>query len=253
MTTRRTFLIGGLAAVAATACAAAPTDALHTPDTSGPTLPATTRTTDSSRAAFVSHGPQDRPSVALTFHTNGDLRVAQKLLDITTKRRVPITCFVVGNWLETNPTWAAKLTDAGHELANHTYTHPDVTKLDAVQLADEINRCRDILTRLSGSPGHYFRPSGTDDGTAPPSDLVTRTAASSGYGTVLGFDVDPLDYKDPASTTVATRTLGAVGNGSIISLHFGHRGTIEALPKILDGLDAKQLRPVTVSELLRAG
>jgi len=69
---------------------------------------------------------------------------------------------------------------------------------------------------------------------------------------VLGFDVDPLDYKDPASATVVTRTLAAVGNGSIISLHFGHSGTVEALPKILDGLDTKQLRAVTVSELLRA-
>lgn len=252
MTTRRTFLLGGLAAVAATACGHPPPDAQPRSDNPSPPPTSPTSTTDTSRAAFVSHGPQDPNVVALTFHTNGDLRLAQQLLDITAKRRVPITCFVVGNWLEANPTWAAKLRDAGHELANHTYSHPDVTKLDAAHLADEINRCRDVLTRLAGAPGHYFRPSGTDDGTAAPAEVVLKTAAASGYATVLGFDVDPLDYKDPSSATVVTRTLAAVRNGSIISLHFGHPGTIEALPKILDVLDTKQLRPVTVSELLKA-
>lgn len=252
MTTRRTFLLGGLAAVAATACARAIPEPAQSMDTGQPVSTSSSATTTPGRASFVSTGPRDRSAVALTLHTNGDLHLAQQLLDITTKRKVPITCFVVGNWLEANPAWATKLTAAGHELANHTYSHPDVTKLDAGHLAEEITRCRDVLTRLAGIPGRYFRPSGTDDGTAAPSELVMKTASTVGYATVLGFDVDPLDYKDPGSATVVSRTLDGAGNGSIISLHFGHPGTIDALPKILDGLDAKHLQPVTVSDLLGA-
>ena len=67
---------------------------------------------------------------------------------------------------------------------------------------------------------------------------------------MLGFDVDPLDYTDPGADAVATRTLAQVGPGSIVSLHFGHPGTIAAMPRILDGLDAKKLTPVTASKLL---
>jgi peptidoglycan/xylan/chitin deacetylase (PgdA/CDA1 family) len=67
---------------------------------------------------------------------------------------------------------------------------------------------------------------------------------------VLGFDVDPLDYDDPGAAVVTRRTLDAVQPGSIISLHFGHPGTIAALPDILDGLDERDLTPVTASKLL---
>jgi hypothetical protein len=67
---------------------------------------------------------------------------------------------------------------------------------------------------------------------------------------VLGFDVDPLDYDDPGASVVTQRTLAAVHPGAIISLHFGHAGTVAAMPAILDGLDQRHLTPVTVSKLL---
>ena len=67
---------------------------------------------------------------------------------------------------------------------------------------------------------------------------------------MLGFDVDPLDYTDPGAAAVTQRTLAAVKAGSIVSLHFGHPGTLAALPGILDGLAQKNLTPVTTSELL---
>ena len=161
-----------------------------------------------------------------------------------------MTSFIVGNWLDANPTWAKKITDAGHELANHTYTHLSFLTLSRDAMLDEIVRCRDVLERLSGSPGEFFRPSGTDDGTAKLPDVVLDVAGEAGYRTVLGFDVDPHDYADPGADAVAQRTLAAVGPGSIVSLHFGHPGTIAAMPAILDGLDQKGLTPVHASQLL---
>ena len=71
-------------------------------------------------------------------------------------------------------------------------------------------RCRDVLVRLTGGPGAAFRPSGTDDGTVSPGDQVLSVAAEAGYATVLGFDVDPLDYQDPGAAAVTERTLAAV-------------------------------------------
>ena len=188
--------------------------------------------------------------MALTFHTNGDLKLAQQLLDIVKEHQVPITCFVIGNWLDANPSWGAKLRDAGHELANHTYTHPDFTKLSPGAMLSEITKCRDVLRKHAGDGGRFFRPSGTDDGTVDPGPTIAAAAGQAGYPLVAGFDVDPYDYKDPGAATVTSRTLAAAAPGSIISLHFGHAGTVAALPDILDGLASKQLTPVTLSRLV---
>ena len=67
---------------------------------------------------------------------------------------------------------------------------------------------------------------------------------------MLGWDVEPFDYQDPGKAVVASKVLDAVARGSIVSLHFGHQGTVDALPEILDGLRQKGLRTVTASALL---
>jgi peptidoglycan/xylan/chitin deacetylase (PgdA/CDA1 family) len=165
---------------------------------------------------------------------------------------VPITAFIVGEWLEANPTWAQRLVNGGHELANHTYTHPTFGRLAPDAMAEEIDRCRDLLIRLTGSGGAFFRPSGTADGVTPPSQTVLDVTGASGYRTALGFDVDPFDYQDPGAQAVTERTLAAVHAGAVVSLHFNHQGTLDALPAILDGIAARGLTPVTASRLLLA-
>ena len=221
-----------------------------TPTTSATSSPRRAPADAARAATFVDTGPTNRDRVALTFHTNGSLDLAQQLLDVLSAHSVVMTSFVVGDWLDANPTWADKITNAGHELANHTYTHPSFLTLSRDAMLDEIVRCRDVLERLSGSPTKFFRPSGTDDGTAALPDVVLDVAGEAGYATVLGFDVDPHDYDDPGADAVVQRTLAAVAPGSIISLHFGHPGTIAALPAILDGLEEKNLTPVHASQLL---
>ena len=119
-------------------------------------------------------------------------------------------------------------------------------RLDAQQADREIRLAAEQLVRLTGSPGRWFRPSGT-----PRSTTTIRTAARrNGYPRCLGYDVDPLDYTDPGADAVTHRVLDAVIPGSIVSLHLGHPGTVAALPRILDGLAQRGLRAVTVSDLV---
>jgi peptidoglycan/xylan/chitin deacetylase (PgdA/CDA1 family) len=270
--TRRSFLLGAAACLAAAACASGDPGAAGSngapdtgtappppgspppapPDTARPAAvdagaPPSTRPTG---ARFAARGPADDTRVALTFHTDGSLDVAARLVDALARASVPATCFIVGSWLEANPTWARRLLDAGHELANHTYSHPTAGRLTADALQHDIERCRDVLVRLTGSPGRLFRPSGTDDGLAEPGPAIMAAATAAGYPVVAGFDVDPLDYRDPGAAAVRTRTLAAVRGGSVVSLHFGHPGTVDALPAILSGLRDRGLRPVTAGELL---
>jgi peptidoglycan/xylan/chitin deacetylase (PgdA/CDA1 family) len=253
---RRSFLTGAVAAVGAlaAACGGEGGSGEGAAGTSAPatTAPVTTgpATTAAPAARFVVSGPATNPRVALTFHTNGDLGLADQLLDELATRHVKVTSFIVGDWLDANPDMAKRIADGGHEFANHTYTHPSFLELSRDAQLGEVTRCRDVLVRLTGGPGGAFRPSGTDDGTVSPGDQVLSVAAAAGYTTVLGFDVDPLDYDDPGAAAVVERTLAAVHPGAIVSLHFGHAGTVQAMPAILDGLEQRKLTPVTVSALL---
>jgi peptidoglycan/xylan/chitin deacetylase (PgdA/CDA1 family) len=258
---RRRFLTGSAIALLAAACGsdggasnplARSTEPSTTPTTTAPAVSAGPPTTGAPAgpAEFVATGPDTAPRVALTFHTDGDLGLADQVLGILGAQKVPITACVVGQWLEANPRYAKRLVDDGHELANHTYTHPTFASLPPSAMRDEITRCRDVLVRLTGTGGRYFRPSGTGDGTQRPSDAVLAAAGDAGYPVVLGFDVDPLDYDQPGPEVVTRRVLEHVKAGSIVSLHFGYAGTVTALPEILDGLAQRQLSPVRTSQLL---
>lgn len=178
--------------------------------------------------------------------------MATTLLDLLRTRRVPITAFMVGTFVEQNADLVPRFVADGHELANHTYSHLTFAALPAAQMGAEVTRCRDALLHAAGTSGQLFRPSGTSNGTDAPSAAELDVITASGYSTVVGYDVDPADYADPGSGAVADRTLAAVQPGSIVSLHFGHQGTVDALPRILDTLSARGLQPVTTSTLLTA-
>ncbi|MEY2434724.1 MAG: hypothetical protein QOC92_4449 [Acidimicrobiaceae bacterium] len=200
----------------------------------------------------MSAGARDRNQVALTFHVSGEREQAVRLLDLLHAHGTTITAFVVGSWLDANTDMAARFIDRGHELANHTYTHPTFPSLTREAMTNEVASCRDSLVRLAGTGGRFFRPSGTDNGTDTPGTTVLDVARAAGYSTVVGFDVDPADYQDPGAKVIAQRTIDAVQPGSIVSLHFGHTGTIDALPVIFSALDARGLQMVDVRTLLTA-
>lgn len=184
--------------------------------------------------------------MALTFHGNGDPALARKLLATATARDAHLTVFVVGSWLAANPSFASVVSEHGHEWANHTWTHPELARLSGGAVLDEIVRCRDALARITGAAGAWFRPSAMNHATP----LVLEQAGKAGYAHSISFDVDPSDYRDPGAEAVRARTLAGVQKGSIVSLHLGHQGTVDALPGILDGLAQRGLRTLTVSELL---
>lgn len=197
-------------------------------------------------ARFVRKGPADRPAVAFTFHGSGDVSLLNDLLNVAKTHRAPLTIFAVGSWLDANPGIARHISDAGHELANHTYTHPSLGRLSSSDVRNEIVRCRAALSRHAGTPGHWFRPSAVE----VPGATILDAAWAAGYQTVVGYDVDPHDYQDPGSEVIRKRSAAGVHPGAIISLHVGHRGTVDALAAMLGDIKARGLRPVIVSDLL---
>lgn len=194
----------------------------------------------------VEHGPRDRPTVALTFHGQGEPALATALLTEAEKAGARLTVLVVGSWLDAYPQMARRILDGGHELGNHTQTHGNIGAMDAGQASAEITGCAERLRRLTGSQGRWFRPSQARLTTPQ----VVRLARQAGYPHLLSYDVDPLDYTDPGPDQVRAAVAAQARNGSVVSLHFGHGGTVTALPGILDDLHRRGLRAVTTTELL---
>ncbi|MES4892992.1 polysaccharide deacetylase family protein [Streptomyces sp. NPDC096012] len=194
----------------------------------------------------ITHGPRTRPQVALTFHGQGDPALAHSLLSEAEKRGARLTVLAVGTWLDEHPDVARRILDGGHDLGNHTERHIAVNTLAEADARKEITDCAGRLRRLTGSIGTWFRPSRAP--TASP--LVARLAQAAGYPHVLSYDVDSLDYTAPGAAAVTRKVLADVRNGSVVSLHFGYRDTVAALPDLLHELDRRGLRAVTTTELL---
>lgn len=245
---------GGSAKSGSARGVAGPTSAPPGPEsTATPTAPATgpvpaaNPPAPGAPAVAVAHGRRDRQQVALTFHWGpGDLGVSRQLLDETVRAQVPITVFAVGQWFEEHPQLAGLVQGAGHEIDNHTFTHPTLTRLGRGAVAEEIRRCQGVLAREAPKEGRYFRPSGTDHAT----ELILAEAGAAGYATVVGFDVDPRDYADPGADAVVSRIRAQLQPGSIVSLHFGHPGTVSAFPRIVADLRSRGLTPVRLRDLL---
>ncbi|MGI9002439.1 MAG: polysaccharide deacetylase family protein [Pseudonocardia sp.] len=234
-------LAGATGVVACAATQQPPPPASAAPGTPSSAVPSPQRPESASE---LDHGSSGRPEVALTFHGAGDLDLARQILSGCHDRGAAVTVLAVGTWLARYPDAAHLVTDLGHELGNHTWSHPDLSALDEAGVRAEIERCRDRIASLTGTPGTFFRPSQAQHATP----TVLRAAAAAGYPTVLSYDVDSRDFTDPGARAIR-RYVATAGPGSVVSLHLGHPGTVEALPGMLDDLASRGLTPVTARQL----
>ncbi|HVC70043.1 MAG TPA: polysaccharide deacetylase family protein [Acidimicrobiales bacterium] len=219
------------------------------PVTTTTVVPTTTTTAaPTGPATYVANGSRSGKGVALTFHGSGDVALTQQLLTEARQQSAPITIFGVGTWLEANPTMAHQILAAGHTLGNHTYDHPDLGSLDAGAVADEIQHCATILDQLEGDNGHWFRPSGI----VVPTSFILEQAGLAGYPVSVGYDIDPLDYQDPGPSVIVQRVSAALRPGSIVSLHTGHAGTVQAFGALVELIRSRGLTPVLIGDLIKA-
>ena len=194
----------------------------------------------------ISHGPRNVAKVALTFHGAGAPDFADPLLKLFKSTNTKVSIFAVGTWLVSDPTIAARIISEGHDLGNHTMTHTQMKTISAKKVDTEISQCASELKKLIGNHGAWFRPSGTQFSTA----TIRAAALKYGYGPCISYEVDSKDFQDPSKKSVISNVMKNVKNGSIISMHLGHKVTLDAMPTLLENLHAKGLTPVTLTELL---
>ena len=198
--------------------------------------------------------------VALTFDDGPDPVWTPEILDILKSRNVKATFFIIGSNAEANPGIIQREIREGHEVGNHTFTHPNLAETPAEAVKLELSATQRLFQTLTGRTLMLFRPPYLSD--AEPTDedeiVPVQVAQDLGYTTV-GMHVDPNDWALPGVNAIVQRTLTAVHNpsvelhGNIILLHdaggVDRSETVAALPIIIDKLKAEGYRFTLVSSL----
>ncbi len=167
-----------------------------------------------------------------------------KLLDILEKYEVKATFFIVGDWMNKYSDNVKLIAKNGHEVANHSYTHPNMTLLKDEEIRKEILMANNKILELTGKQNNLFRPP-----YGAYNNLVIKTAKSMGQYPIQ-WDVDSLDWKDLGVSAIIERVAQKVHNGSIILLHNDTKYTVSALPSLIENLRNKGYKFVTVSDLI---
>jgi len=187
----------------------------------------------------------DGPYIAMTFDDGPHATNTPKLLEMAAERHIKLTFFVLGECVVQNPDVLRREVAEGHEIGNHSWSHPNLARLSDEGLRTQLQRTEDMIGKTAGIKPKLMRP--------PYGELTKRQRILAnhefGYRVIL-WDVDPLDWKRPGSDVVAQRIIAGARPGSIILSHDIHPPTIAAMPQVFDALLTKGFKFVTVSELL---
>jgi peptidoglycan-N-acetylglucosamine deacetylase len=192
--------------------------------------------------------------IVLTFDDGPDPEYTESILEILEQYQVKASFFVIGNKVIHNQNIVRRMYREGHEIGNHTFSHPKTNEMSDKQLKLELNGTQRIIQGITGRTTSLYRsPYGDEEAKYMPSHFQKlQDITQMGYITV-NYDVDSKDWKLRDSEAIVKNVLKQVSSGDIILLHDGggdRQATVEALPKIIEQLQNKGYKFVTVSELM---
>lgn len=204
-----------------------------------------------SQPLLVQRGAAGRPIVALTLDAGASAEPVPAILHALRERQVTITFFLTGKWIAENPELTRQIVADGHEIANHTNSHPDMRTLSDETLRQELADTEALLHETAGASARpFFRPPfGAYD------ERVLRLTEAEGYLPIY-WTLDSLDSVGEPKTAafllerVTAKLTPEQLRGAIILAHCGSQPTAEALPQILDRFAAMGLRVGKISEVL---
>lgn len=185
------------------------------------------------------------PYIAMTFDDGPHATQTPRLLKLLKERNLKATFFLVGQCVAQNPEIAKQIVEEGHEVANHSWSHPLLSKMAEGSVHEQLQKTHDVIKQTTGVTPTLMRP---------PFGGFTKNQqawshATWGYQCIL-WDVDSLDWQHRNPAKTESIIMAHTHNGSIVLCHDIHKTTIDAMAATLDGLIKKGLRFVTVSELI---
>jgi peptidoglycan/xylan/chitin deacetylase (PgdA/CDA1 family) len=193
---------------------------------------------------FIKSGPAHGNRVALTFDDGPTPGVTDHILDELQRRKLHATFFMIGRCIAAAPDLARRVLAEGHEVGNHTFTHPNLTTLPDSQVDEEIQKTQDIIGEVLNHRAAWFRP---PFGALRPNQA--GMLAKRGMGVAL-WSVDSGDWAQPGEAKIVGTVLAEVKPSSIIICHDLHKQTADGVGPILDGLIERGFALETLSTLL---
>lgn len=188
-------------------------------------------------------GNPDKPMVSFIINVAWGNEYLSGMLATLKKHNISASFFLEGRWVKNNPGLAKMIAEAGHEIGNHSFTHPDMKQLSGPKINEEIRKTNEVIEAVTGVQAKWF---------APPSgsykDEVVQIAAAQQLGTVM-WSVDTIDWQKPTPETLINRVMGKVHNGALILMH-PTESTAESLEQLILQIKGKDLQIGTVSDLL---
>jgi peptidoglycan/xylan/chitin deacetylase (PgdA/CDA1 family) len=195
----------------------------------------------------VASGRYGRGELALTFDAGSDARPVNQILRVLADEQLRCTFFLTGKWVSRFPSTARAIVDAGHEIGNHSWSHPAFTQLSDDEIRDELERTEKVIQETTGATSlPLFRPPLGDR-----DRRVLKTVADAGYQTIY-WTLDSHDsvVKGITQAQIRDRVTRNLRAGSIVLMHCGSQPTADALPEIIAAARSRGLAPVTVGQLL---
>ena len=192
------------------------------------------------------HGIPGANRVALTFDDGPRPEFTPDILKTLAKYQARATFLITGRMAERYPELVKDIVKAGHELAQHTYNHPRLDTVSAVQIAYELIKTKVVLDDLVGGSSRFFRPPGGHYNAT-----VRDAVAPLGYFPVF-WTVNGGAFTRLAPTEAAQAISKRTEDGGILLLHNGADNTLPLLPYLLEDLSRRGFRYVTVTDILRS-
>jgi len=198
-------------------------------------------------ATVVHSGPRDQPRIALTFDDNFNTSRALAVLEALRRTQTPATMFVTGDYVAGIPQITSSLARGDFEIADHSMSHPDLTRLSWSSLLYEVGGGTRTFTALTGvRTAPLIRPP-----YGATNSLVAEAAGQNGFLYVVNWDIDTLDWTGRSADGIVRHVLDNARNGAIVLMHLSAAHTYEAVPRIVEGLRNRGYELVTVSRLLK--
>ena len=201
--------------------------------------------TENPTTVFI-NGSGAKPEVALTFDDGPDDEITPQVLDVLREYRVTATFFFKGNQLDNYAGVVKQAYTAGNLIASHAYSHQELDKMNQTDIDKEIAASDRVFKRVIGVVPAMIRP---------PFGSINQDVldvCQKQQEKIILWSIDTLDWSEPEPEHIAKNVLDNVRPGDIILMHSvqGREATVQALPLIIKGLQAKGYAMVNLSELL---
>ncbi|EKN65655.1 sporulation protein, polysaccharide deacetylase family [Neobacillus bataviensis LMG 21833] len=188
-------------------------------------------------------GNPEKPMVSFIINVAWGNEYLSDMLATLKKHNVSASFFLEGNWVKKNPELAKMIVTAGHEVGNHSYSHPDMKRLTASQAREQMIKTNEIIEAATGEKCVWF---------APPSgsyrDETVKIAAEQNMKTVM-WTVDTVDWRKPSPEVLINRVMSKIDKGSMVLMH-PTESTAKSLNQLITLIEQKNLQIGTVTELM---